>query len=66
MLMWILLLASASLLLFLFINHGRSRADLEARLNALEAENRRLHERVSTLESLVLEKEKRRPFEELE
>lgn len=66
MLMWILLLASATVLLFLFINHGRSRVSLETRLNALEEENRQLCERVTTLESLVLEKEKRRPFDELE
>ncbi|WP_116474708.1 hypothetical protein [Zobellella maritima] len=65
MLMWILLLASAALLLFLFINHGRSRVDLATRLDALEADNRRLQERVTTLESLVLEKEKQRPFDEL-
>ncbi len=66
MLIWIILLASAALLLFLFIEHGRSRVTLDTRLNALEEENRQLRERVSTLESLMLEKEKSRPFEELE
>lgn len=66
MMMWIILLASAALLLFLFIEHGRSRVDLVTRIKALEEENRQLQERVTTLEALVLEKEKRRPFDELE
>jgi hypothetical protein len=65
MLMWIILLASAALLLFLFIEHGRSRVDLVTRLSALEEEKRQLRERVRILEELTLEEEKRRPFDEL-
>ncbi len=64
--MWILLLGLAIGLVLLLINQGRAQGEIDDRLQQLEEENRRLRERVSILESLVLEEEKRRPFEELE
>ncbi len=64
--MWILLLGLAIGLVLLLVNQGRTQGEIDDRLQQLEEENRRLRERVSILESLVLEEEKRRPFEELE
>lgn len=64
--MWILLLGLAIGLVLLLVNQGRAQGEIDDRLQQLEEENRRLRERVSILESLVLEEEKRRPFEELE
>ncbi|MBM7456187.1 hypothetical protein HNR62_002069 [Oceanisphaera litoralis] len=66
MMMWILLLGLAIGLVLLLVNQGRTQSELDDRLQQLAAENRRLCERVNTLEKLVLEKEKCRPFEELE
>ena len=66
MMMWILLLGLAIGLVLLLVNQGRTQSELDDRLQELEAENRRLCERVNILEELVLEKEKCRPFEELE
>ena len=64
--LWILLLGLAIGLVLLLVNQGRARGEIDERLQELEAENRQLRERVNTLEKLVLEKEKCRPFEELE
>jgi uncharacterized protein HemX len=65
MLLWILLLGLAIGLVLLLVHQGRTQGEIDDRLQALEAENRRLCERVNILEKLVLEKEKRRPFDEL-
>lgn len=62
----ILLLGLAIGLVLLLLNRARTQSEIGHRLQALEAENRQLRERVNTLEKLVLEKEKCRPFEELE
>ncbi|WP_298721426.1 hypothetical protein [uncultured Oceanisphaera sp.] len=64
--LWILLLGLAIGLVLLLVNQGRTQSELDDRLQALEAENRQLRERVRILEELTLEEEKRRPFEELE
>lgn len=64
--LWILLLGLAIGLVLLLVNQGRTQSEIDHRLQALETANRQLRERVNTLEALVLEKEKCRPFEELE
>ncbi|GHA14015.1 hypothetical protein [Oceanisphaera arctica] len=66
MLLWILLLGLAIGLVLLLVHQGRTQGEIDDRVQELEAENRRLCERVNTLEKLLLEKEKSRPFEELE
>ncbi|MBR9858020.1 MAG: hypothetical protein GYB38_09945 [Gammaproteobacteria bacterium] len=63
--LWILLLGLAIGLILLLVNQGRTQSETDDRLQALEMENRRLRERINTLEKLVLEQEKCRPFEEL-
>ena len=64
--LWILLPGLAIGLILLLVNQGRTQGEIDHRLQALEMENRRLRERINTLEKLVLEQEKCRPFEELE
>ncbi|MFP2769180.1 hypothetical protein [Oceanisphaera sp. KMM 10153] len=66
MLLWILLLGLAIGLVLLLIHQGRTQGEIDDRLQKLETENRRLCERINILEELLLEKEKCRPFEELE
>ncbi|MDP5292906.1 hypothetical protein Q9290_11505 [Oceanimonas sp. CHS3-5] len=63
MLLWILLALGIGLVLVL--GQNRAQNELETRVEELEAEQRRLRQRITTLEELVLEKEKRRPFDEL-
>ena len=63
--LWILLPGLAIGLILLLVNQGRTQSEIDHRLQALEMENRRLRERINTLEKLVLEQEKCRPFEEL-
>ncbi|MCT7654672.1 copper transporter [Oceanimonas sp. NS1] len=63
MTLWILLALGIGLVLVL--GQNRAQNELENRVEQLQAEQRRLLERITTLEKLVLEKEKRRPFEEL-
>lgn len=65
MLLWILLLGAGLLITSLLINQGRAQGELEERLRTLEADNRQFRERINTLEELVLEREKRRPFEDM-
>lgn len=62
--LWILILGVV-LALVLLVSQGRSYNEIEHRLTQLAAQNQQLKERVDTLEALVLEKEKRRPFDEL-
>ncbi len=61
--LWILLALGIGLVLVL--SQSRAQNELETRIEQLEAEQRRLLERITTLEKLLLEQEKRRPFEEL-
>lgn len=61
--LWILLALGIGLVLVL--SQSRAQNELENRVEQLEAEQRRLLERITTLEKLLLEQEKRRPFEEL-
>ncbi|ATG75599.1 hypothetical protein [Zobellella denitrificans] len=65
MLLWILLLGAGLLVTSLLVNQGRAQGELEERIRTLEADNRQLRERINTLEELVLEREKRRPFEDM-
>ncbi|WP_445395329.1 hypothetical protein [Zobellella sp. An-6] len=65
MLLWILLLGAGLLITSLLINQGRAQGELEERLRTLEADNRQFRERINTLEELVLEREKLRPFEDM-
>ncbi|OYD24295.1 hypothetical protein [Oceanimonas baumannii] len=63
MLLWILLALGIGLVLLL--SHNRAQTVLENRIAELETEQRRMQQRIMTLEELILEKEKRRPFDEL-
>lgn len=63
--LWILILGVV-LALVLLVSQGRSYNEIEHRLQQLTAQNQQLKERVDTLEALVLEKEKHRPFDELQ
>lgn len=63
MLLWILLALGIGLVLVL--SHNRAQTALENRIAELETEQRRMQQRIMTLEELILEKEKRRPFDEL-
>lgn len=63
MLLWILLALGIGLVLVL--SHNRTQTALENRIAELETEQRRMQQRIITLEELILEKEKRRPFDEL-
>ncbi|WP_107851251.1 hypothetical protein [Oceanimonas marisflavi] len=63
MTLWILLALGIGLVLVL--SQNRAQSELENQVEALQAEQRRLLERITTLEKLVLEKEKRRPFDDL-
>ena len=63
MLLWILLALGIGLVLVL--SHNRTQTALENRIAELETEQRRMQQRIMTLEELILEKEKRRPFDEL-
>lgn len=65
MLLWILLLGAGLLVTSLLVNQGRAQGELEERIRTLEADNRQFRERINTLEELVLEREKRRPFEDM-
>lgn len=63
MLLWIFLALGIGLLLVL--SQNRAQGELERRIEALEAQQAHLQERLITLEKLLLEQEKRRPFDEL-
>lgn len=62
MLLWIFLALGIGLLV---LSQNRTQGELESRIDTLEAELAQMRERLITLEKLLLEKEKRRPFDEL-